>query len=396
MTKISIIQFNGSNAFEISSGGYITTFPMRAVGFENIAFATQVFTSAPGAGLKVTLREIGATGNLLREQAKNYAPTEINLWQRMETFWPAHADMAKAEVRMEAVGSTVLIAQPKVANGMVTGAYATNFAPQLSKMSPTGIYTGTLVANQILMSETETLDQSLTSIRAGFAEFVKRDDLSRPGTTRIDGGNLTTGKIQDALKRNFMDFDTGEISFADGMFSFAPQTGASIANFKINSDGLSKSTTGSFNLASLADVSEMRRIIFRGNPTSTEIKMYDYDGDGRITVGDIVDVKLAYLGQKPFSVNATLTAKLDSTDPMNVLVARAVDHDTDRTFETTVGAMEVKTSSVLTSYLEAKMISTVDYYGTVKNGIDGETSFKTADGKTVTVTNGIITGVQNG
>lgn len=398
---ISTIQFNGSNAYELNSGEFITTYPMKTEAFQDIAFAVQVFTATPGAGITATLREIGEGGTLIQERSVSYAPPDLNLWARFETFWPAHASVKKAEIRITGTVGKVLIAQPKVSNGKVTGPYATNFAPQLSKMSPTGIYTGTVVANQVIMSESESLDQALTTMRAGFAEFVKIDDLGTAGRTAIDGANITTGKLQDRLKRNIINLDTGEISFADGMFSFAPQAGASIANFKINSDGLFKESTGTYEMGSWRDFRIITdHLLNRKLIPSSDIPKYDYSGDGNISPLDQVMARDIALGRLSLPRQGKFTAKVDSADPYNILYARAEDLESGRIFETKVGAMRISTPTLETDYARADYVSfgsiETDYAGGTAFGTVGQTTFTTADGKTVTVTNGIITGVANG
>ena len=220
MAQVSTVQFNGSNAYELLVGEFVSSWPMGAVGLENISVGVQVYSATTGAGVKLTLRSFDSAGDVLSSQDYSYTVTNTSMWERAEKTWVCPTGIDRAELRITALVGTVLFAQPKMANGETVGAYSTNYAPQLTLLTPTGIYTGTLTASQVLVSGSEDLSTRLTVIGAGMATFVKYTDISQPSTTVIDGGNVTTGTIKSSDNSTWINLANGSFSFGSGALAW--------------------------------------------------------------------------------------------------------------------------------------------------------------------------------
>lgn len=248
MAKISTITFNGSNAYELSTGEFATSWPYGAVGFEQASAGVQLYSATAGSGAILRIRAIGANGLLISEQNQTHMLTVLNLWERAEKAYTIPAGTVKLELRIVAVGGTVLFAQPKLANGASVGAYATNFAPQLTMITPTGIYTGTITAEQIVLTGGErlpdrllTLNASLISLRSGLngvdgkiaelkSESLTFTNTINGKTSKMDADGIylhtvkasqvQTGLLKSTNNNSWINLDNGIFSFGNGALAW--------------------------------------------------------------------------------------------------------------------------------------------------------------------------------
>lgn len=191
MAQISAVQYNGSNAYELLVGEFVSSWPIGAVGFTDIAVGVQVYTATVSAGVKLTLRSFNAAGAVLSAQDFTYTVTNTSMWERAETTWTCPTGIDRAELRITAVGGTVLFAQPKLERGIEVGEYSTNYAPQLTLLTPTGIYTGTLTANQVIVSGGEDLASKLVTINSNAINLRATTDNNVSRLTTIEAGQIT-------------------------------------------------------------------------------------------------------------------------------------------------------------------------------------------------------------
>ena len=248
MSGISTIVFNGSNAYELSLGHKATSWPQGAVGIEQVSAGVQLRSPTAGAGMILRIRAIASSGLLISELSQTHILTEQNNWQRAEKTFTLPAGTVKIELRLVAVGAAVLFAQPKLANGSAVGAYATNFAPQLTMITPTGLYTGTITAEQIILTGGErlpdrllTLNASIVSLRQGingsdakiatltadmlsFSDTMsgKTSKLTADGlyTDKVTATQVKTGLLQSTNNSSWINLDNGRFSFGSGALSW--------------------------------------------------------------------------------------------------------------------------------------------------------------------------------
>ena len=211
MAQISAVQFNGSNAYELLVGEFVSSWPIGAVGFTDIAVGVQVYTATVSAGVKLTLRSFNAAGAVLSAQDFTYTVTNTSMWERAETTWTCPTGIDRAELRITAVGGTVLFAQPKLERGTEVGEYSTNYAPQLTLLTPTGIYTGTLTANQVIVSGGEDLASKLVTINANQIAMTSNIDGVDSRTTVLEAGTVKLGTEYNGVT---IDQSTGFTSVA--------------------------------------------------------------------------------------------------------------------------------------------------------------------------------------
>ena len=248
MSGISTIVFNGSNAYELSTGHKATSWPQGAVGIEQVSAGVQLRSPTAGAGMILRIRAIASSGLLISELSQTHILTKLNDWERAEKTFTLPAGTVKIELRLVSVGGAVLFAQPKLANGSAVGAYATNFAPQLTMITPTGLYTGTVTAEQIILTGGErlpdrllTLNANIVSLRQGIngsdakiasltAEMLQFSDTMSGKTSKLTADGLYTDKVtatqvktgllQSANNNSWINLDNGRFSFGSGALSW--------------------------------------------------------------------------------------------------------------------------------------------------------------------------------
>lgn len=193
---ISTIQFNGSNAYSFAPGEFITSREFGILNMDDIAFGAEVFASNASAKLRATMRFINSAGHLLSTSAQTYTPTVLNLWERAVFTWPVPADAVRCELRVEGVTSTILMAQPKAANGTDPGSYGSNWSPQLTFLTPSGIYTGTLTAKQIILSAGEDLSDRLVTLNENQISLQNRISSNVSNIADLTSEQLTLKTTQ--------------------------------------------------------------------------------------------------------------------------------------------------------------------------------------------------------
>ena len=114
---ISVMQFNGSNAYEFQPGEFITSREFGILNMDDLALGVEVYTANTTSRLKATMRFIDEYGVLLSTSSSTYTPTVQNLWERALFAWSVPEGATRAELRLEGLTSVILMAQPKVANG---------------------------------------------------------------------------------------------------------------------------------------------------------------------------------------------------------------------------------------------------------------------------------------
>lgn len=248
MASVSTITFNGSNAYELLINEFVTSWPHGAVGFTEISAGVQIRKTTVNAGVILRIRSLNAGGILLSEQDQTFTPTDLNMWERAEKTYSLPIGTDKVELRIIATGGTILIAQPKLANGASVGAYATNFAPQLTMLTPTGIYTGTLTTDQIIVGGSEKLSERLVSINASQISLIadlgnkgvritqleadaitlldtvtgKTSKLTSDGlyTDLVSANQVKTGLLSSANNNSWINLDNGRFSFGNGALAW--------------------------------------------------------------------------------------------------------------------------------------------------------------------------------
>ena len=227
MARVSTIKFNGSNAYELAANEHATSWPQGVQGEWQVSVGVELYTAATGAGATLRIRAINAGGTLVGEYNQPFAIHVRNVWQRAEHTFELPSNTDKVELRIIATGGTILFAQPKLVTGNEPGAYNINHAPQLTMLTATGIYTGTVSAQQVILTDGGGLNERMTTINDSMIQLEdtvagKTSRLTASGlyTSQINAGQITAGTIRSSKGLSWLNLDDGTFSFAEGAFSW--------------------------------------------------------------------------------------------------------------------------------------------------------------------------------
>ena len=163
-----------------------------------------------------------------------------------------------------------------------------------------------------------------------------------------------------------------------------------IAGWKIESGGLKKTFTKTFGPFTASDETIATSFILgTATPTAADIIKYDITGDGQITTLDLAYIHRIVLGVSTGTFDYEIM--LNSTDPSKCIKATMLENGVVRVSTILgTGGMIAPTITASDVYVEDLIVS-----GNVKPagkyGANG--TFTSSDGKTVTVTSGIVTSI---
>lgn len=214
------IQYRGYNTVRLAPGSGFNCHEYFVEGMEYISHSIAVYSvNGLSSATRAKTRFIGSNGLTLSTVDHSFAvPSGVFEDAKIEAVpVPTGARLAKLEVfNPTAASSDYWFGLAKSEEGERCTPYTMNFAGQMTYITPTGIYTGTITGEQIILTGGDSLDErfttinsqmlsmtssinsadaSITQIQAGQASFVKYTDIDRPSSTVIDGGNIKTGTI---------------------------------------------------------------------------------------------------------------------------------------------------------------------------------------------------------
>lgn len=205
------VQLNNHNSYHATENYWCTLYGVQTQNYVTVSFAVYA-TSTQSASNLVKLRFYTESGSIVGESSHMFAVDTI--WNRVSVTSQVPATAKNMQICF--LSGAYWWAEPKAEGGEIATAYSTNTAGALTWMTANGIYTGTVTASQVILSNSDPLDTrlatlnssmlklssdvsstsaSITEIKAGQATFVKAADLANAGSTAIDGSNITTGTI---------------------------------------------------------------------------------------------------------------------------------------------------------------------------------------------------------
>ncbi len=214
------IQWRGYNTVRLAPGAGFYCHEYIVTGMAHISHSLAVYSvNGLASATRASTRFIGDNGLTLSAVNHSFAvPSGTFGDVKIEAVAvPSGAKLARLEVfNPAAAASDYWFGMAKSEEGEKCTPYTANYSGQMTYITPRGIYTGTLTAEQMILSSDETLgdrlttinsqmlsmtssinsaNASITQIQAGQASFVKYTDIDRPSSTVIDGGNIKTGTI---------------------------------------------------------------------------------------------------------------------------------------------------------------------------------------------------------
>lgn len=183
---------------KISGGSKFICYPYGVEGLENISHGFYVYsTTNLTPSVRARTRFIQKNGLSMSTIEHSFSVVKgMPTWQKIEAV-EVPSGAVKAELELTNSSGTVWFGLIKSEAGTVATDYTENRAGQMSKITASGVYTGTITANQIVLSN-ETLADRLVTINSSVLSLSQNlnkasDDIKNTDIklTKIRAGEIT-------------------------------------------------------------------------------------------------------------------------------------------------------------------------------------------------------------
>lgn len=246
------IQFNGHNSYRVTETIWCAPF-----GVEGMAYVTHSFhayaASALGAATRARTRFFAANGSITGTTDHSFTVPVVFTEVDITVAVPANSVLCQVAFF---TSGTWWIAEPKSEEGQAATPYNTNYAGQLSMITPDGAYLGMLTTQQIVVAgtladPTESLyarlitinnnaitlaatsadhGSRITTVEAGQITLTSQVGSIAPKVTRITSegiytgevvaDQITTGMLSSVGDVSWINMDNGNFSFASGRLTY--------------------------------------------------------------------------------------------------------------------------------------------------------------------------------
>ncbi len=219
MSVDTSIQYNGYNSYKFIQGETLNCYPF---GVENMSHITHSFGAyspiALASEVRANTKFFDADSEILQSVDHSFA-IGAGIFENKSITVEVPTGAMKAQLTFKnPAANTWWVATPKTEEGQTATPYAINAYGQLTYITPNGIYTGILTAEQIVLASNENLSDRLTTINAN-------------QITLQNGLNTATGKITT--------LEAGQILLESGINSLdddVVKKGESYAGTKITAE----------------------------------------------------------------------------------------------------------------------------------------------------------------
>jgi hypothetical protein len=245
------IQLNNHNSYHATELFWADTFSVQTMSHITASFALYSDVVQAAAD-RIKIRFYTASGATVSET--NHAFAVNTIWERVSVTVAVPATAEKAQICF--LAGSYWWAEAKVEEGQTATPYAINAAGQLTWISPNGIYTGTVTAQQVIVSPlsgatekdlesrlvtinsnainlkatTDNNVSRLTTIEAGQITLESRVDGVEPKVTKITSAGvytgevvasqMTTGILKSLNGYSQLNLDNGTFNFGNGALAW--------------------------------------------------------------------------------------------------------------------------------------------------------------------------------
>ena len=220
------IQYNSYNSYRFNNGEVLHCYPFGVEGMDYITHSFAAYTPlALASAVRATTTFFDADSEIISSVDHSFDTPQGTFEQRTITV-PVPALAVKVQLTYKnSAADPWWVATPKTEEGQTATPYAVNTYGQMTYITPNGIYTGTLTANQIVLasgnetlgdrlttinsnqislsqdlsdaeSHISTVTSRVTTIEAGQITLESRVDGVEPKVTKITSAGIYTGTIQ--------------------------------------------------------------------------------------------------------------------------------------------------------------------------------------------------------
>lgn len=239
----SSIQYRGYNTFRMEAPAKVKSWIFGVEGLETIshsfyAYATTTLSSA----VRTRTRWISGNGITLSVEDHTWAIPEAGLfnWIKLEEIpVPDGAVYAQLELHNTS-GKTYWVGLIKSEAGDKATDFTHNLSGQLTRITASGIYTGTITAQQVILSSTtgENLPERLTTINSNMVQLTNKTSKNESDITTIKAGQITLQSKVNTAENKITQIEAGKITLSSS-------TNGKIAGLTISSTVL-RATSGGY------------------------------------------------------------------------------------------------------------------------------------------------------
>ena len=192
----SSIQYRGYNTFRMEAPAKVKSWIFGVEGLETIshsfyAYATTTLSSA----VRTRTRWISGNGITLSVEDHTWTITEGGFFNHIKIEGitvPTGAVYAQLELHNTS-GKTYWVGLIKSEAGDQATDFTHNLSGQLTRITASGIYTGTITAQQVILSSTtgENLPERLTTINGNMVQLTSKTSTVESKLTQIEAGKIT-------------------------------------------------------------------------------------------------------------------------------------------------------------------------------------------------------------
>src|SRR5690554_5500901 len=191
------IQFNGYNSYKFNQNDVLHCYPF---GVENMEYITHSFAAYSPIALsdkvRATTKFFDADSEIIQTVDHSFDVSQGTFDKREITV---EVPLGAVKAQLTFLNNELepwWVATPKTEEGQTATPYAINAYGQLTYITPNGIYTGTLTANQIVLaSGDEKLSDRLVTINSNQITLQNKVNGIEPKVTKITSSGVYTGEI---------------------------------------------------------------------------------------------------------------------------------------------------------------------------------------------------------
>lgn len=407
------IRFNDHNSYKITS--ILMSYPFGVQNMTHITHSFQAYaTTALASATRARTKFLDADGATLSEVSHSFSVTQV--FGKVEITVAVPATATQAQLVLLQGGTDWWVAETKTEQGEVATPYNVNYQGQVSHLTPNGLYTGMVTANQIVVTGSiaqpdETLETRLVTINNGVINLsstlsAKTTKITNEGvyTGEVVATQVTTGTLKSANNYSWINLDDGKFSFGNGALTWSGSalnvtgnvvaTSGNVGGLVVGANDLTITVSKAYGPFSQTDLDRVMDIVMRRiTPTAADYDKYDFYGSGRLTSSNITVIHRMINGTYGWTNPDTITYQVAfSTSSTNNLVTLTSDKFTEKTV---IRPASIETSHGRYATLEATNIDAMSFLSNGNVGATGSFKAKNASGNeiTVTVTGGLITSI---
>ena len=186
------IQFNGYNSYRVTETVWSAPFGVQGMAY--ITHSFDVYATSPlGAATRARTRFFAADGSITGTSDHSFAVPAVFTAVALTLAVPANSVLCQLSF---STSGTWWLAAPKSEEGQTASPYNTNYAAQLSLITPNGAYLGLLTTSQIVVAGTiadpsESLFARLITINNNAITLSATSAAHGSAITLIQAGQIT-------------------------------------------------------------------------------------------------------------------------------------------------------------------------------------------------------------